>query len=256
MSGYVRASMIPGQRYISTSEPALGLGHILSEQNGLVEICFPAAEDTRTYAVETAPLVRVRFAPGDEISDHSKNLLTVEEVTEEDGMLTYLGQGNSIHESDLLDSLSFIRPEKRLLAGMTDQPVDFDRRLDALRWNAKIRRSPARGYTGARIDLIPHQLSIVAEASNRLHPRVLLADEVGLGKTIEACLILHRLHLTGRADRILILVPEPLVHQWFVELLRRFNMLFAIFDEGRSRYYEGAHTFRSNTLRQNSSGAM
>ncbi len=225
--------MIPGQRYISTSEPALGLGHILSEQKGLVEICFPAAEDTRTYAVETAQLVRVRFAPGDEISDHSNNLLTVEEVSEEDGMLTYLGQGKSIHESDLLDSLSFIRPEKRLLAGMTDQPVDFDRRLDALRWNAKIRRSPARGYTGARIDLIPHQLSIVAEASNRLHPRVLLADEVGLGKTIEACLILHRLHLTGRADRILILVPEPLVHQWLVELLRRFNMLFAIFDEGR-----------------------
>jgi ATP-dependent helicase HepA len=225
--------MIPGQRYISTSEPALGLGHVLSEENGLVEICFPAAEDTRTYSAETAPLVRVRFAPGDEISDHSKNRMTVEDVTEEEDLLTYHGQGKTIHESDLLDSLSFVRPEKRLLAGLTDHPIDFDQRLDALRWNAKIRRSPARGYTGARIDLIPHQLSIVAEASNRLHPRVLLADEVGLGKTIEACLILHRLHLTGRADRILILVPEPLVHQWFVELLRRFNLLFAIYDEGR-----------------------
>ncbi|QTN31966.1 DEAD/DEAH box helicase family protein [Akkermansiaceae bacterium] len=225
--------MIPGQRYISTSEPALGLGHVLSEENGLVEICFPAAEDTRTYAVGSAPLVRVRFAPGDAISDHSKNHLTVEDVTEENDLLTYHGQGKSIHESDLLDSLSFVRPEKRLLAGLTDHPIDFDQRLDALRWNANIRRSPARGYTGARIDLIPHQLSIVAEASNRLHPRVLLADEVGLGKTIEACLILHRLHLTGRADRILILVPEPLVHQWFVELLRRFNLLFAIYDEGR-----------------------
>jgi ATP-dependent helicase HepA len=225
--------MTPGQRYISTSEPALGLGHVISEENGLVEICFPAAEDTRTYAVGTAPLVRVRFAPGDEISDDSKNHLTIEEVTEENDLLTYHGQGKSIHESDLLDSLSFVRPEKRLLAGLTDHPLDFDQRLEALRWNAAIRRSPARGYTGARIDLIPHQLSIVAETSNRLHPRVLLADEVGLGKTIEACLILHRLHLTGRADRILILVPEPLVHQWFVELLRRFNLLFAIYDEGR-----------------------
>jgi ATP-dependent helicase HepA len=226
--------MIPGQRYITTSEPALGLGHVISEENGLVEICFPAAEETRTYAIATAPLVRVRFAPGDEISDHSKNRLNVEDVTEDDdGLLTYHGQGKTIHESDLLDSLSFIRPEKRLLAGLTDHPLDFDQRLEALRWNANIRRSPARGYTGARIDLIPHQLSIVAEVSTRLHPRVLLADEVGLGKTIEACLILHRLHLTGRADRILILVPEPLVHQWFVELLRRFNLLFAIYDEGR-----------------------
>lgn len=225
--------MIPGQRYITTSEPSLGLGHVLSENNGLIEICFPAAEDTRTYAAASAPLIRVRFAPGDEISDHSGMKITVETLTEENGLLTYHGQGKTIHESHLLDSLSFIRPEKRLLAGLTDPPRDFDRRLEALRWNAAIRRSPARGYTGARIDLIPHQLSIVAETANRLHPRVLLADEVGLGKTIEACLILHRLHLTGRADRILILVPEPLVHQWFVELLRRFNLLFAIFDEAR-----------------------
>ena len=225
--------MIPGQRYITTSEPALGLGHVLSEENGLIEICFPAAEDTRTYAVATAPLVRVRFSLGDEISDHSKRKLTVEDVTEEDGLLTYHGNGKQIHESDLLDSLSFIRPDKRLLAGLTDKSRDFDQRLEALRWNALIRRSPARGFTGARIDLIPHQLAIVAEVAGRLHPRVLLADEVGLGKTIEACLILHRLYLTGRADRILIVVPEPLVHQWFVELLRRFNLLFAIFDDER-----------------------
>jgi ATP-dependent helicase HepA len=61
----------------------------------------------------------------------------------------------------------------------------------------------------------------------------LLADEVGLGKTIEAGLILHRLHLTGRAERVLILVPESLVHQWFVEMLRRFNLLFSLFDEER-----------------------
>ncbi|MFK7851232.1 MAG: helicase-related protein [Akkermansiaceae bacterium] len=232
-------SPLPGQRYITTSEPKLGLGYVLSEENGLIEICFPAAEDTRTYSAENAPLVRVRFAPGDEISNHSDDQIVVESVTEDQGLLTYHGEGKSIHESDLLDSLSFIRPDKRLLAGLTDHPRDFDQRLEALRWNAAIRRSPARGYTGARIDLIPHQLSIVAESSNRLHPRVLLADEVGLGKTIEACLILHRLHLTGRANRILILVPEPLVHQWFVELLRRFNLLFAIFDEERCRSIEG-----------------
>ena len=83
------------------------------------------------------------------------------------------------------------------------------------------------------MDLIPHQLSIAAEVAGRLRPRVLLADEVGLGKTIEAGLILHRLHLTGRAERILILVPEPLIHQWFVEMLRRFNLLFSLFDEER-----------------------
>ena len=81
--------------------------------------------------------------------------------------------------------------------------------------------------------MIPHQISVAEEVANRLAPRALLADEVGLGKTIEACLILQRLHRVGRAERVLVLVPEPLVHQWFVELLRRFNLKFAIYDEQR-----------------------
>ena len=73
---------------------------------------------------------------------------------------------------------------------------------------------------------------------------MLLADEVGLGKTIESCLILHRLLLTGRTQRVLILVPESLVHQWFVELLRRFNLWFSIFDEDYhiSRFFNFSDT--------------
>jgi ATP-dependent helicase HepA len=66
----------------------------------------------------------------------------------------------------------------------------FDLRGEALRWRGEIRRSPARGFAGARIDLIPHQLFIASEVSGRLTPRVLLADEVGLGKTIEAGIVL------------------------------------------------------------------
>lgn len=198
-----------------------------------MKVRFPAAGKTRAYAFDSAPLVRVRFEPGDVISDRAGRELTVEKVSTHGELLTYHGSGFQIDESELPDTLSFIHPEKRLLAGLADHPRDFDQRLQALDWNTRVRQSPARGFTGARIDLIPHQLAIIAETSGRLHPRVLLADEVGLGKTIEACLILHRLHLTGLAARILILVPEPLIHQWFIELLRRFNLLFAIFDEDR-----------------------
>jgi ATP-dependent helicase HepA len=210
-----------------------------------VELHYPAAEETRAYAFSTAPLVRVRFSPGDVIADRAARQLTVERVSSNDGILVYHGEGRQIIESALLDSLSFIRPDKRLLAGLGDSPRDFDQRLQALEWNTRLRQAPSRGFVGARIELLPHQLAIVAETASRLHPRVLLADEVGLGKTIEACLILHRLYLTGRAARVLILVPEPLIHQWFIELLRRFNLLFAIYDESRCRALE-AHAVECN----------
>lgn len=74
--------------------------------------------------------------------------------------------------------------------------------------------------------------------ANRFAPRVLLADEVGLGKTIEAGLVLHQQLLTERARRVLIVVPESLVHQWLVEMLRRFNLYFSIFDEERCEAIE------------------
>ncbi len=236
---------VPGQRWISTSEPALGLGRIVSVTGDIVAVRFPAREENRSYAFGSAPLVRVRFEPGDVIANRDGREMVVESVSENEDLLVYDGGGLRIAECDLLDSLDFIHPEKRLLAGLSDHPGDFDQRMQALDWNTRIRQSPARGFTGARIDLIPHQLAIVAETAGRLHPRVLLADEVGLGKTIEACLILHRLHLTGAAGRVLILVPEPLVHQWFVELLRRFDLLFAIFDEDRCLSIE-AHDAAAN----------
>ncbi|MBP8256403.1 MAG: RNA polymerase-associated protein RapA, partial [Opitutaceae bacterium] len=98
------------------------------------------------------------------------------------------------------------------------------------------------------VELIPHQMYILREVSSRQFPRVLLADEVGLGKTIEACLIIQRLLAVGRAQRVLILVPESLIHQWFVELLRRFNLWFGLYDEGRCTADEAAEPGRNPFL--------
>jgi len=231
---------LPGQRWTSASQPELGLGLIITAEGDRVEICFPAAEEVRQYVFSSAPLIRVHFKEGDKIKNQAGQEFTVEAVEERDGLLVYLCGEEEIREEHLFDALSFIKPEERLLAGQCDDLRSYELRVQALQQNGRFRCSPARGFSGARIDLIPHQLAIAAEAAGRLAPRVLLADEVGLGKTIEACLILHRLHLTGRADRVLILVPEPLVHQWFVELLRRFNLLFAIFDEDRCKAIQGS----------------
>jgi len=239
-------SPTPGQRWISDTEPELGLGVIELVDATVVEIAFPAANEKRRYARGNAPLRRVQFLAGDQIPGGEVLSVSVRE-----GLYYYKTAAGEVAESELPGAMSFSKPEDRLRAGRVDEDALFKLRLEGLLRRAKMRQSPVRGFAGARMDLLPHQIYIAAEVSSRLAPRVLLADEVGLGKTIEAALILHRLHLTGRAARVLILVPEPLVHQWFVELLRRFNLLFSIFDEERCESIErgeGANPFLDSQL--------
>ncbi len=231
----------PGQRWISESEPELGLGLVRSVGPRTVTLVFGASDQTREYARDNAPLRRVRFRAGDTIKNRDEALLMIQSVAERDGLIIYAGDGRELCETELSDAISFNKPEDRLLAGQVDPPDMFDLRMTALKHQHRRRKSKVRGFVGGRIDLIPHQLCLASEVAGRLVPRVLLADEVGLGKTIEACLILHRLILTGRAHRVLILVPESLVHQWFVELLRRFNLWFHIFDEDRCESIETAN---------------
>ncbi len=233
----------PGQRWASESEPELGLGSIRSVTKRTVTVVFGASDETREYARDNAPLRRVRFRAGDTIRDRAGETLEVAAVAEHGGLLFYgvAGRETPLPESELGDVVGGGGPEENLRAGRFDPPEHFALRLRALEHQHRRRQSAVRGFTGGRIDLIPHQLYIASEVTRRLHPRVLLADEVGLGKTIEAGLILHRLLLTGRARRVLILVPESLVHQWFVELLRRFNQWFHIFDEERCRAIEASN---------------
>ena len=223
---------------MSDSEPELGLGMIIKCEGGRVEAFFPAAREQRIYSLESAPLRRVLFAVGDKIKTHDGQEMLVVTVEDRAGLLVYHSEARELPEALLSDTISFSKPEDRLLVGQVDDLATFDLRVESLFRRCRDRKSAARGYVGARVDLITHQMFIASEVASRMVPRVLLADEVGLGKTIEAGLILHRLHLTGRAERVLILLPEPLIHQWFVEMLRRFNLLFSIFDEERCKSIE------------------
>ena len=227
-----------GQRWISDTESELGLGIIAKIEGRTVTVLFPASGESRLYASHNAPLTRVSFNKGDTIPSQEGWKLTIESVSEEEGLLTYIGareDGSSgeLSEAQLSNLLQFSRPQERLFAGQTDKHLWFNLRYQTLQRKKMLEQSPVRGLVGARMDLIKHQLYIAHEVTRRQAPRVLLADEVGLGKTIEACLILHQQLLTGRASRALILVPEPLLHQWLVELLRRFNLKFSLFDEER-----------------------
>ncbi|MEO9946650.1 RNA polymerase-associated protein RapA [Paraglaciecola sp.] len=228
-----------GQRWLSDTEAELGLGTIVLIEARTVTVLFPATGESRVYASQTAPLTRIKFAIDDTVKSHEGWELVVEHVEEIDGQLIYIGERTDNQEAAILKE-TFIdhhfqlnQPEQRLLNGQFDDPKWFDLREQCLTHQFSHSTSPLLGFVGARVDLIPHQLHIASEIGRRHAPRVLLADEVGLGKTIEAALIIHQQLLTERAQRVLIVVPSSLVHQWLVEMLRRVNLAFSVFDAER-----------------------
>ncbi|HHO0883360.1 RNA polymerase-associated protein RapA [Aeromonas hydrophila] len=228
-----------GQRWISDTETDLGLGTVVAVEGRMVTLLFPATGENRMYAKEEAPVTRVSFNVGDQIASHEDWTMTVEEVQEKDGLLIYVGvrtdndEPVALKEVFLNNFIKFNKPQERLFAGQIDRMSRFTLRYEALINQHQRRRNPTRGLAGGRVSLIPHQLYIAHEVGHRYAPRVLLADEVGLGKTIEAGMIIHQQLLSGRAHRVLILLPETLQHQWLVEMLRRFNLHFSLFDEER-----------------------
>lgn len=234
-----KKTFYPNQRYTSTGEPELGIGILTETSDRQIKLYFPLADETRLYALESAPLRRVVFKSGDAIEDQNDQPLLIERVDLENGLYMYYGQNKKISEADLGNVSVNYGVDDRLFMGDVDSPRAFALRRETLQHDYNRKISPVYGSVGGRIDLIPHQLYIAHEVSSRYAPRVLLSDQVGLGKTIEACLIIHRLLLSGRISRVLILVPESLVHQWFVEVLRKFNMWFHIFDEERCEALEG-----------------
>ncbi|MGD8926091.1 MAG: RNA polymerase-associated protein RapA, partial [Thioalkalispiraceae bacterium] len=229
---------IPGQRWISNTELQMGLGTVLTVDARSVQILFLATGETRTYARQSAPLTRIKFSIGDSIRSHDGWLLLVETVEEHDGLITYIGKDESgqlrrLDEGQLDNFMQLSRPGDRLLNGQVDKSKWFELRHQTRLYQNRLAQSKLYGLIGARTSLLPHQLYIANEVAQRYAPRVLLADEVGLGKTIEAGLILHHQLLNDRANRVLIVVPESLVHQWLVEMVRRFNLYFSLLDEQR-----------------------
>lgn len=243
----------PGQRWISDSEAELGLGTILAEEGRLLTVLYPATGETRQYATRNAPLSRVRFAPGDEITHFEGWKLTVQEVEDIDGLLVYHGlnaqhQPVTLPETQLSNFIQFRLASDRLFAGQIDPLSWFALRYHSLEHNSRLLQSSLWGLGGARAQPIAHQLHIAREVADRIAPRVLLADEVGLGKTIEAGLVIHRQLLSGRASRVLILVPENLQHQWLVEMRRRFNLDVALFDAERFMESDASNPFEDCQL--------
>lgn len=235
---------IPGQRWFSTAEPELGLGTVMRVNGRAVQIVFTGSGVVRQYAGESAPLARAEFRAGDTVRVDGCDL-AVQAVTLADGLIHYTIDGKSVPEGCLDAEQPVSRADARLKTGRVDTNDAFEFRVELLNRRANALKHPGWGVLAARIDLIPHQLRVAEIVAERRPPRLLFADEVGLGKTIEAGLAIAQLCAAGRAGRVLVLAPESLVNQWFVELLRRFNLNFSIYDEERCESVEAVDPRRN-----------
>jgi ATP-dependent helicase HepA len=217
---------VSGQRWLSQTEPELGLGLVLKTEADRVTIMFPSTETTRVYTVEGPPLTRVKFSVGDVLKTQEGKNFTVEMIEEKDGTVIYFSKGKKIEESRLSDSLTFSKPYDRLLNAQVEEKQIYNLRHRALYRRFKTYRAPLRGLLQGRYIARAHQLHVVNQATRLQHPRVLLADESGMGKTVEAGLILQRLRIFGSAVRVLLLAPQSLLWRTETELQRRFEFTF------------------------------
>ena len=191
----------PGDKVLHAYNRELGPGIVLEVSAARMTVRFPKADETLVFAAANHPFVPLTLKPGADPDDWLEDF-----------------------QDDLVE---------RLARGEVDRLDAFRNRLDALRL-LRLREADGLGsFLGGRIALFPHQLHIAEVATAADPVRWLLADEVGLGKTVEACLVLNRLVHTGRAERVLVVAPRSLVVQWLGELWRKFHQVFVLIDKDR-----------------------
>lgn len=127
-------------------------------------------------------------------------------------------------------------PDELLLSGRFGDPNAYGLRLQALYLRHAYRFDPLSGLSNARIEPQFHQVFVAWRVNQKLQPRMILADEVGLGKTIEAGLIIKELRARGLANRVLIVCPASLQLQWQQELRTKFNESFEVIDGAGLKY--------------------
>ena len=130
-------------------------------------------------------------------------------------------------------------PKDAALPPKQPEPLSAETPVDDLRsrvW-AFIARAPSLPNGGIRVGEAtaavtpwPHQIKAFERLYDHWPPRLLIADEVGLGKTIQAGLLLRQAWLSGRAKRILVLAPKAVLGQWQIELREKFNLNWPVYD--------------------------
>lgn len=144
-----------GQRWLSESENALGLGVITALDQRTVTIYFPAADETRIYAAAQAPLSRIVFSKGEILSHQAGWQGEILDVQNMNGLLFYLvktpqDEDVIVQERDISPIISFSQAKDRLFSAQIDRSSHFALRYRTLCHQQAQFKSPLRGLRGTR----------------------------------------------------------------------------------------------------------
>ena len=211
--------------------PELGIGRIVAVEGRTLLVEFPRSKTTLRLAHNTDALIAIELSRGRPIRLTATGEQSFISDSLEDG--TFRLANGRVVGADELWPLPF---ERSLLERLSDGEADSKDLLVRLKCLQLLSTRQAHGlgsFLGGRVRLFPHQLHVAERATTADPVRWLLADEVGLGKTIEACLILNRLVHTGRVERCLVVAPQSLTVQWLGELWRKYHQVFTLLDSDR-----------------------
>lgn len=145
-------------------------------------------------------------------------------------------------------------PVELLRRGVVHDARSTNLRIVATRLQYAHRYDELSSLSNSRVEIKPHQVAVVHRVTTSFPHRFLLADEVGLGKTIEAALTIKELKARGVASRVLVLVPSNIVSQWQFELKTKFNLVFSHYTRatvdflGASNPGENVWTLNDNVI--------
>ena len=132
-----------------------------------------------------------------------------------------------------------------------DPPKNFLIKYWANLFHSYYKSYQIKCITNSRLSLMPHQINVTHRLSEEHFPRIILADEVGLGKTIEAGIYIKEMMARDLAERILIIVPASLVKQWQFEMQNKFNINFTVYDGKKVKELKRKGDYKHPEILQN-----
>lgn len=222
-------------------QPEWGVGHLAALHDGglRAEIHFPTREEPTLVSTKGGALVGHALGSGERVRDHKgRTAVVVSEEPGGRGLRRYAIRYDDGEEDELPESHVFALPPKPdmlslLREGRVGDARNFLLRRQALRLDDERRCDALGALFASRVMVKPHQVGVVQRVLAARRPRFILADEVGLGKTIEAGMAFSALRLAGLANRVLVVTPSHLTVQWLAELFHKFNQLFTLMDGER-----------------------